>query len=67
MTTKPDTNDPIHDAAELDVEGHALPLVQGVDALARGRAREKAGPKAAEASLPPLTKPFPRMRDDRSR
>ena len=67
MTTKPDTNDPTHDAEELDVEGHALPLVQGVDALARGRAKEKAGPKAAEATLPPLTKPFPSMRDDRSR
>ncbi|MCU0479093.1 MAG: hypothetical protein MUE92_10200 [Chloroflexi bacterium] len=67
MTTKPDTNDPTHDAEELDVEGHALPLVQGVDALARGWAKEKAGPRAAEAPLPPLTKPFPRMRDDRSR
>jgi hypothetical protein len=66
MTTTPPTNDPARDAAEPDVEGHALPLVQGVDALSRGRTKEKAPPKAADAPLPPLTKPFPRMKDDRS-
>lgn len=67
MTTNPDTNEPARDAAEPDVEGHALPLVAGVDALSRGRTKEKTAPKAADASLVPLTKPFPRMKDDRPR
>jgi len=66
MTTKPPPDGPAPDATEPDVEGHALPLVQGVDALSRGRTKQKAAPRA-DASLPPLTKPFPRMKDDSGR
>ena len=64
MTTKPDPNDsasnPVRDAAEQDVEGHRLPLAAAVDALARPRRREE--PRNGAVELPPLTKPFPRLR-----
>jgi hypothetical protein len=66
MSIRPDTNDEQRNEPEDDVEGHALPLVRGVDALARGRTREKAGPRADEA-LPPLTKPFPSLKSERPR
>ena len=66
MSTKPDTNDVQQTEPDDDVAGHALPLVRGVDALARGRSREKTGPRADEA-LPPLTKPFPSLKSERPR
>lgn len=47
-----------------DVEGHALPIVTGVSALARAKAPAK---RAADEPLPQLTKPFPSLRDDAKR
>jgi hypothetical protein len=64
MNAKPDTNEPQRSEADADVEGHALPLVQAVSALVRGRTTAPSDPKASNAPLPPLTKPFPRLKDD---
>jgi hypothetical protein len=50
-----------------DVEGHALPLVIGLGALGRGRDRQKPSTKGGDERLPGLTKPFPRLRDERPR
>ncbi len=66
MSTRPEADDGQRDVPDDDVEGHVLPLVQGVDALARGQSKEKARPKADDA-LPPLTKPFPSLRSERRR
>ena len=50
-----------------DVEGHARPVVIGLNALARGRGRQKHGAKTGDAKLPRLTRTFPRTGDERPR
>jgi hypothetical protein len=47
-----------------DVEGHALalPLVLGLDQAGRNRSGSRPR-QAPEEAPPPLTKPFPRLRD----
>ncbi len=50
-------------ADDDDVEGHSLSLVMGMDALGRSRERTKQ-PKRTDEELAPLTKTFPRMKDD---
>jgi hypothetical protein len=47
-----------------DTEGHSLPLVMGLDAIARSRDRARAR-KPSDEDLAPLTKPFPRLKRDR--
>jgi len=68
MDTEQPTEQPKPDAAadELDVEGHSrvAALFIGTTARAQKPARDTAASKAADESLTPLTKPFPRMRDD---
>jgi hypothetical protein len=54
---------PEPDAAD-DVEGHSLALVMGMSQAERNRQQSRAK-KPADDALPPLTKPFPRMRDDK--
>jgi hypothetical protein len=52
-------------AAEADdVEGHSLALVLGMGQADRNRQQNRTK-KASEETLPPLTKPFPRMKDDK--
>jgi hypothetical protein len=67
MSKHPGTDEPTRDEAEADVEGHALPIVAGLGALGRGREKAKGGRKADDAPLPALTKPFPRLKDERPR
>ena len=47
-----------------DVEGHSLALVMGIGQAERNRQQSRSK-KAPEDALPPLTKPFPRMKDDK--
>ena len=47
-----------------DVEGHSLALVMGLGQVAKNRGRGPAK-KPAEETLTPLTKPFPRMREEK--
>ena len=58
---------PVPDEA-LDVAGHSLgSVVLGaavVSSASRQRTPEK---RPSDDAIPPLTKPFPRMRDDKSR
>jgi hypothetical protein len=51
------------DPISTDTEGHGLSLVMGVNALSRkGRERVR---RADDEQLKPLTKPFPRMREEK--
>jgi len=47
-----------------DVEGHSLALVMGIGQAERNRQQSRST-KAPEDALPPLTKPFPRIRDEK--
>ena len=67
MSTNAGANDDTRDEAEADVQGHSLPIAQGLSALSRGRGKEKPGRGTGEDSLPALTKPFPRLKEPRSR
>jgi hypothetical protein len=51
-------------ADEDETEGHSLSLVMGLDALGRSRDRSRDA-KPADEELTPITKTFPRLRDDR--
>lgn len=68
MDTEQPTEQPKPDDAadELDVEGHSRVAALFIGTTARGLKpdRDKGASKAADESLTPLTKPFPRMRDD---
>jgi len=64
---EPKANDPQQgreDTQPDDVEGHVLPIVIGVNQAARNR--RPARPEQEE-ELRPLTKPFPRLRDETKR
>jgi hypothetical protein len=53
------------DEAADDLEGHSLAVVMGLDAMRRGAGHERErGRTPADEELAPLTKPFPRLRDD---
>ena len=45
-----------------DVEGHSLALVMGIGQAERNR-QQNPSKKPSDEALPPLTKPFPRMKD----
>jgi hypothetical protein len=47
-----------------DVEGHSMALVVGLGQLERNR-RQSERRKSPEDSLPPLSKPFPRLKDEK--
>lgn len=64
MDKQPEQEPPVPDVEADDTEGHSLALVMGLSALDRSRAQSRQK-KAPEEALPPLTKPFPRMRDDK--
>ena len=52
---------------EADAEGHSMGLLLGVNAMSQSRdsdPRSRAR-KPAEEQLPPLSKPWPNMRDDK--
>jgi hypothetical protein len=50
-----------------DVEGHSLSLVIGLGQLSKDQRREREHPPEKDETLAPLTKPFPRMKDERGR
>jgi hypothetical protein len=54
---------------EADVEGHSRigALFVGATVRTRKQEREKAAARATDETLPALTKPFPRLRDDTRR
>jgi hypothetical protein len=47
-----------------DVEGHSMALVIGLGEVGRSR-QQSQGRKPPEDSLPPLSKPFPRLKDEK--
>lgn len=47
-----------------DVEGHGLPIILATNEMSRARSRSA---KVQDEELPPLTKPFPRLRDDQKK
>jgi hypothetical protein len=64
MDKKPDgTQDPEDGDQADDVEGHSLALVMGLGQAAKNRGKSRAK-KPAEDTLTPLTKTFPRMREE---
>ena len=61
----PDDPKPLaEDDASDDVEGHSLAYVMGLGQAERNRQQAR-GKKPPEDALPPLTKPFPRMKDEK--
>jgi hypothetical protein len=60
---KPQADEP--EKPEADVEGHSLSIVMGLDSLNRSARRRAEAGKRDDDSLPRLTKPFPRMRDQK--
>ena len=59
-----DPKAPAEDDASDDVEGHSLAYVMGLGQAERNRQQGR-GKKPPEDALPPLTKPFPRMKDEK--
>ena len=47
-----------------DTEGHSFSVIMGVNALSRSKAPARQQ-RPDDAELKPITKPFPRMRDQR--
>jgi hypothetical protein len=66
MASRPDGGEDQERREEApdDVEGHSLSLVMGLDAMSRGRDGGDRQRKPADEDLPPISKPFPRMKDD---
>ena len=61
----PDDQEPIATESQpADVEGHSMALVVGLSQVERNR-RQSQSRKSPEDSLPPLSKPFPRLRDEK--
>ena len=51
---------------ELDAEGHSIGLLMGVNALGGTRSADaRPQSKKADEDLPPLSKKWPSMRDDK--
>ena len=65
MNEKPAPDETTVTGSEEDVEGHSLSIVMGVDAMGRSRGDDRTRQPAKDETLTPLTKPFPRMKDDR--
>jgi hypothetical protein len=66
----PDKKDPVIDEpaqppADDDVEGHNLSIAMGLDRLTRPDGKTEARKQRQDDLLPRLTKPFPRMRDQK--
>jgi hypothetical protein len=70
-TEQPKDQDTLGENAtdEADVEGHSRigALFVGATVRTRKQEREKAAARATDETLPALTKPFPRLRDDTRR
>ncbi len=61
----PEQDPTVDGSIEDDTEGHSLSVVMGLDAIGRTRDRERARTrKAGDEELAPLTKTFPRLKDD---
>jgi len=68
MTDKPapdEVKGRVTDDPAEDVEAHSLALVMGIGALDRSRGKDRTGQKARDEELPPLSKPFPSMKDEK--
>ena len=52
---------------EDDAEGHSLSVIMGVNRMAKSEAARARARRADDESLPRLTKPWPRLKDDRKR
>lgn len=65
MDKHPADNDLPESESADDVEGHSLALVMGMGQAQRNRQQSRAKKPAEDEALPPLTKPFPRLRDDK--
>lgn len=63
MDKQPEQEPHVPDVEADDTEGHSLALVMGIGQAGRNRQQSRAK-KPSDDALPPLTKPFPRMRDD---
>jgi len=52
---------------DVDTEGHSIGLLLGMNALGQAREAEarKRTRKAAEEPLPPLSRPWPNMREEK--
>ena len=48
-----------------DAEGHSLSLIMGLGALERAQAQDRARQKVKEEELPPLSRPFPAMKEQK--
>jgi len=48
---------------EADTEGHSFSIAMGVNRLAQG-SPDKARPRTPDPELKPMTKPWPRMREE---
>jgi hypothetical protein len=64
MNDRPAQDETVVPGPDEDVEGSSLSILMGVDALTRGRNDDRTRKPAKDESLTPLTKPFPRMKDD---
>jgi hypothetical protein len=61
----PDDQEPVAAESQLDdVEGHSMALVLGLGQVERNRQQSRSR-KSPDDSLPPLSKPFPRLKDEK--
>jgi hypothetical protein len=62
-----DEDQPLGPDQDDDTEGHSLSVIMGVNRMAKSEAERARARRADQDELPPLTRHWPRLKEDRKR